>query len=96
MLCTFVLVITVFAACDGEMDRKFKHTGPLLPLSIGMAALLGKSRSLRFSVIFCVCVFEEQVYLHIFVRANHLTPLRGVHGKKTKEETHTVYTTRCT
>eukprot|EP00904_Undaria_pinnatifida_P002901 jgi/Undpi1/12611/HiC_scaffold_6.g02280.m1 len=41
VLCTFLLVVTVFAATDGEMDRKQKHTGALLPLSIGMAVLLG-------------------------------------------------------
>lgn len=42
VLCTFFLVINVFAATDGEMNRKLKHTGALLPLSIGMAVLLGK------------------------------------------------------
>ncbi|CBN74002.1 aquaporin [Ectocarpus siliculosus] len=40
VLCTFLLVVTVFAACDGELGRKNAHTGPLLPLVIGMAVLL--------------------------------------------------------
>ena len=43
VLCTFLLVVTVFSATDGEVGRKFKHTGALLPLSIGFAVLLGKS-----------------------------------------------------
>ena len=34
--------MTVFAATDGEMGRKLKHAGALLPLGIGMAVLLGK------------------------------------------------------
>lgn len=40
VLCTFVLVVTVFSATDAEVGRKFKHTGALLPLSIGLAVLL--------------------------------------------------------
>ncbi|CAN0491465.1 unnamed protein product, partial [Ectocarpus sp. 12 AP-2014] len=39
-LCTFLLVVTVFTACDGELGRKNAHTGPLLPLVIGMAVLI--------------------------------------------------------
>ena len=42
VLCTFLLVVTVFSATDAEVGRKFKHTGALLPLSIGMAVLLGE------------------------------------------------------
>ncbi|CAN0061807.1 unnamed protein product [Ectocarpus sp. 8 AP-2014] len=40
VLCTFLLVVTVFTACDGELGRKNAHTGPLLPLVIGMAVLI--------------------------------------------------------
>ncbi|CAM9302114.1 unnamed protein product, partial [Hapterophycus canaliculatus] len=40
VLCTFLLVVTVFAACDGELGRKNSHIGPLLPLVIGAAVLL--------------------------------------------------------
>lgn len=42
VLCTFLLVTTIFAASDGELTRKHNHTGPLLPLVIGMAVLLGE------------------------------------------------------
>lgn len=42
VLCTFLLVVTVFTACDGELGRKNAHTGPLLPLVIGMAVLIGE------------------------------------------------------
>ncbi|CAM9427742.1 unnamed protein product [Ectocarpus fasciculatus] len=40
VLCTFLLVVTVFTACDGELGRKNAHTGPLFPLVIGMAVLI--------------------------------------------------------
>ncbi|CAM9465452.1 unnamed protein product [Laminaria digitata] len=40
VLCTFLLVTTVFSATDGQVGHKFKHTGALLPLSIGFAVLL--------------------------------------------------------
>ncbi|CAN0420553.1 unnamed protein product, partial [Discosporangium mesarthrocarpum] len=37
VLCTFLLVLVVFAATDGEMGRRLKHIQPTLPLAIGMA-----------------------------------------------------------
>ncbi|CAN0270448.1 unnamed protein product, partial [Hapterophycus canaliculatus] len=40
VLCTFVLMVTIFAACDGELGRENAHIGPLLPLVIGSAVLL--------------------------------------------------------
>ncbi|CAM9762462.1 unnamed protein product, partial [Scytosiphon promiscuus] len=40
VLCTFVLMVTIFAACDGEVERSNSHVGPLLPLVIGSAVLL--------------------------------------------------------
>ncbi|CAM9677662.1 unnamed protein product [Pylaiella littoralis] len=40
VLCTFLLVTTVFSACDGALSRRSPHTGPLLPLVIGTAVLL--------------------------------------------------------
>ncbi|CAM9120725.1 unnamed protein product [Ascophyllum nodosum] len=43
VLCTFLLVLTVFAACDGELGRKDAFIGPLVPWAIGMAVLLGES-----------------------------------------------------
>eukprot|EP00752_Nemacystus_decipiens_P008578 g7659.t2 len=39
VLCTFLLMITVFSACDGELARK-NSGAPLLPFVIGMAVLL--------------------------------------------------------
>ncbi|CAM9762602.1 unnamed protein product [Scytosiphon promiscuus] len=40
VLCTFLLLVTIFAACDGELGRKNGHIGALLPLVIGGAVLL--------------------------------------------------------
>lgn len=40
IMCTFLLVITVLAATDGELGRKLGHTGPLLPLVIGFSVVL--------------------------------------------------------
>ncbi|CAN0393167.1 unnamed protein product, partial [Hapterophycus canaliculatus] len=40
ILCTFVLMVTIFAACDGEIERSSAHVGPLLPFAIGSAVLL--------------------------------------------------------
>ncbi|CAM9121113.1 unnamed protein product [Ascophyllum nodosum] len=41
VLCTFLLVLTVFASCDGELGRNHACIGPLVPWAIGMAVLLG-------------------------------------------------------
>ena len=43
VLCTFLLMVTVFSACDGELARK-NSGAPLLPFVIGMAVLLGEDR----------------------------------------------------
>ncbi|CAM9382637.1 unnamed protein product [Choristocarpus tenellus] len=40
VICTFMLVLTVFAATDGEMGRKLHHIQPMLPLAIGMAVTI--------------------------------------------------------
>ncbi|CAM9120088.1 unnamed protein product [Ascophyllum nodosum] len=40
VLCTFLLVLTVFAATDGELVNKHAFAGPLVPWVIGMAVLL--------------------------------------------------------
>lgn len=45
VLCTFVLVLTVFAATDGELMSKLGHIPALLPFAIGMAVLLGEVRT---------------------------------------------------
>lgn len=42
MLCTFLLVLTVFAATDGELGRKNAFIGPLIPWAIGMVVFLGE------------------------------------------------------
>lgn len=40
VLCTYLLVTTVFAATDGELGKKHGHIHALLPFAIGMAVLL--------------------------------------------------------
>lgn len=40
VLCTFLLVTTVFAATDGVLGQKHGHIHALLPFAIGMAVLL--------------------------------------------------------
>lgn len=40
-------MVTVFAACDGELGRKNAHTAPLLPVAIGSAVFLGKDRGTK-------------------------------------------------
>ncbi|CAM9492763.1 unnamed protein product [Ascophyllum nodosum] len=40
ILCTFLLVLTVFASSDGELGRFNTFTGPLVPWAVGMAVLL--------------------------------------------------------
>lgn len=42
VLCTFLLVTTVFAATDGVLGQKHGHIHALLPFAIGMAVLLGE------------------------------------------------------
>lgn len=42
VLCTFLLVMTVFAATDGQLGRKNAFIGPLLPWVISMAVFLGE------------------------------------------------------
>ncbi|CAM9492968.1 unnamed protein product [Ascophyllum nodosum] len=40
VMCTFLLVTTVFASSDGELGRNNAFIGPLVPWAIGMAVLL--------------------------------------------------------
>lgn len=40
VLATFLLIITVFAATDGELHLKAGHISPLLPFVIGMAVFV--------------------------------------------------------
>lgn len=40
ILCTFLLVITVLAATDGQLGKNIGHTKPLLPLAIGLAIVI--------------------------------------------------------
>ncbi|CAM9314702.1 unnamed protein product [Choristocarpus tenellus] len=40
VVCTFMLVLTVFAATDGEMGRRLYHIQPLLPFAIGMTVCI--------------------------------------------------------
>lgn len=42
VLCTFLLVMTVFAATDGQLGHKKVFIGSLLPWAIGMAVFLGE------------------------------------------------------
>lgn len=66
VLCTFLLVLTVFAATDGEMSRKHGHISALLPFAIGMAVLLGGCWLIIF---FRTCVIQEAqagVWIHSF------------------------------
>lgn len=41
VLCTFLLVLSVYAATDGELSRKHAHISANLPLAIGLTVLLG-------------------------------------------------------
>ncbi|CAM9120487.1 unnamed protein product [Ascophyllum nodosum] len=40
VLCTFFFVMTIFAATDGELDRRHAFTEPLAPWTIGLVVLL--------------------------------------------------------
>lgn len=41
VLCTFLLVMIVFAATDGQLGRKKAFISPFLPWAISMAVFLG-------------------------------------------------------
>lgn len=42
VLCTFLLVMIVFAATDGQLCRKKAFIGPFFPWAISMAVFLGE------------------------------------------------------
>lgn len=56
-MCTFLLVITVFAATDTELGKKMAHTGALLPFAIGIAVVIGER---YFALYIYICMVKNK------------------------------------